>query len=315
MPSESNSPHISVLIPWISGRGNASRALESWTRSQTCSPRAFEIVIATAGNGREIHPTLNDLVDEFEVRILARAGRTYPDQVNACAKCAQGAWILITELHVEARPNCLSRVLAWIQHDSEGLAGAPIETSSKSRTLAGRMESALYQTASQGWNDPTHWHNVRVRGTVLRRRFFLKRGGFDPRYELACDIAFGLEALKDGHRFGRITPVCANHWENQNLRSVFSDAYTYSKGEAAFRLYGPPGLAEKYLAPSWVFQRKLTSNLKAGFIRLPLGLFFLWSIVRFVLTQSTEERLDHFRKAFYCIMELGRCATLSRAKS
>ena len=314
MPSDSDLPRISVLIPWISGRGKALRTVESWTRSQTCPPKASEIILATVGSAREVRSTLHGLVDNYEIRILERAGRSYPEQINACARHARAPWILITELHVEARPDCLLRILAWIQDQSEGLAGAPIEIFSKHQTLAGRMESALYQAASHGWHDPTHWHGVRVRGTALRRRFFLDRGGFNPQYELACDIAFGLEALKDGHRFGRVTPICADHWENTTLRGVFGDAYTYSRGEAAFRLYGPPGLTEEYLGVSEVFQKGLTQTQSWRRVQLRLGSIFLWKTARFLLARSPEERLGQFRAAFVCVMELGRCSTLSKGR-
>src|SRR4029079_6241630 len=120
------------------------------------------------------------------------------------ARKAEAPWILVTESHVEARPDCLARVLDWIREDSSGLMGAPIKAFSKFRTRMGRMESYLYRAASQGWDDSDHWHDVRVRGTVLRTRFFLEAGGFDTRYELACDVAFGLEAGKQGYKFGRI---------------------------------------------------------------------------------------------------------------
>ena len=179
------------------------------------------------------------------------------------------------------------------------------------------MESALYQAASKGWDEPTHWHGVRLRGTVLRRCFFLQRGGFNPQYELACDVAFGLEAQKDGHRFGRITPLhpAADHWENTDLRGVFGDAYIYSRGEAAFRIFGPPGLAEKYLGVSEAFQEKLIRNRSWSAVRIKLISLFLWNFAGFLLTQSAKTRFDRFRAAFVCVMELGRYDTLKRVRS
>jgi hypothetical protein len=148
--------------------------------------------------------------------------------LGTSARRSKAQWILITELHVEAQPFCVARVLDWIQDDSSGLMGAPITTFSKFRNRVGRMESLLFEAASRGWNDIDHWNNVRLRGTVLRTRSFLEAGGFDARYELACDIAFGLEAGKQGHKFGRIASAHAYHWEDQepciedagNLREV-----------------------------------------------------------------------------------------------
>lgn len=310
VPGKSSTPELSVLIPWISGRGKAIRALESWTRAQTCPPEVYEVIIATSGDGSVIRSSLQGFEDDFSIRVLPESGRTYAEQINACARQALGDWVLVTELHVEARPDCLSRVLAWIQNDSEGFAGAPVETVSKFHGLAGSMESALYEAASRGWNHPEHWHNVRVRGTVIKRSFFLERGGFNPRYELACDIAFGLEASNDGYRFGRITPVCAEHWENINLRGVFGDAYNYSKGEAAFRLEGPSGLAERYLGPSLVFRKNPASRAGWRYVRLQLAVYFCWNMLRFFLARSMRIRVNRFRMAFFCVMELGRSATL-----
>ena len=306
-------PFISILIPWISGRGIAPRTIGSWTHSQISPRAASEVIVATPGDGREVFSTIGGLIDDFGIKVLTGAGASYPELINACAREAKAPWILVTELHVEARPDCIARVLDWIREDSIGLMGAPIKTFSKFRNRIGRMESSLYEAASQGWDDSSHWHNVRIRGTALRTRFFLETGGFDARYELACDIAFGLEAGRQGCKFGRIASAHADHWENPNLLGVFGDAYFYSRGEAAFRLHGTPGLAEKHLGRSDVFQSQLAQRGNISLLQLRLLSRIFFATARFYLARSNEQRIHHFRKAYVCVLELGRSSLLNQA--
>src|SRR4029079_18380475 len=99
-------PVVSILIPWISGRGMARRAIESLTRSPVSPRSASEVIVATPGNGREVVSTIRRLIDDFGIKVLTRAGESHPELINACARKAEAPWILVTESHVEARPDC-----------------------------------------------------------------------------------------------------------------------------------------------------------------------------------------------------------------
>ncbi len=103
-----NDIQFSVLVPLEDTRGDVIEHLRTWTREQTLFPRErFQLVLATDGNDPAGERELRKILEPQDALAHADTGHV----VGLWRKAAESAtapWLILTEAHCQADPQCLA---------------------------------------------------------------------------------------------------------------------------------------------------------------------------------------------------------------
>jgi hypothetical protein len=237
---------FSVVLTLMDDRGHTGECLSSWTRGQTLGRERYEVIVV--GSGREL-----------EAEALARPLMTSGDRMLRCeaakelalhdfgARQARGKWLLFTEAHCVAEPDCLAELAAYLQTHAAQFAGACIRTTSdgSSQPLA-RLEERWYRDGFAAWSRDGDWRKVMIRGTAVRRDAYEQVGGFKS--ELGCfgEILLAAELDASGYRLGYAPAAAVKHYNSTSLHEVLGYVREYREGEVAYQSRCPDEQFEAY---------------------------------------------------------------------
>src|SRR5262249_45026876 len=134
-------PLISVLIPFGDPRGDP-RYIKSWTRNQTCSPDAFEVIVVTDGKSRDLDDEVRLHLRDAD-RLVHSGGNDRFEGYDPGARAAAAPLLLLTEDHCVADPRCIEEVLR--SQRAEVWQAALLHSGHINRTGLALMEQRLYE--------------------------------------------------------------------------------------------------------------------------------------------------------------------------
>lgn len=257
--STGSQPLVSVLIPMIDARGEAAEHLRSWTEGQSLPRERFQLVIATHGDDPEPPPGVATQLGPDDVvapLVDSRYDSHYEGGAlyNHAAEQASAPWLLITENHCLADPECLTALTRAIESEREldvfTLKHSEVTVNDVARLLA-RWFDALYDE----WQE-YDWKHLNAIGFAIRRSTYLEAGGLDP------DIGtFGAQVLSArlhelGARVGHVQDAVVLHKHNAGLREHHDFSADHARGEFDARTTLDPRFAERYFGEPRIWTRR-----------------------------------------------------------
>ena len=203
-----NRPLISVIVPFGDPRGDP-RYVKTWTRSQTCSPGDFEVIVVTDWKSGDLDEQIRLQLRDSD-RLIHHYGHDRFAGYDYGAKAAAAPLLLLTEDHCVADPHCLEEVLR--SQRAEAWQAAMLHSGHISRTDLARAEEQLYEEMFERyWSKPDYWNRVHLRGFAVQREHYFAAGGLPGQYSLFAESLFAARLYKSGVRTTYLPRAVVRH--------------------------------------------------------------------------------------------------------
>jgi len=232
-------PLVSVVTTLTVPRRRPVECLRSWTSGQRLDG-AVELVVVGDGRRPRLERRVRAALRPGD-RLLRLPGADEMAQYDLAARAARGDWLLFTEPHVEALPDCLAQLLEHVRRD--GLAGACVRTLTRpERSRVARMEARMYQEEAAGWTRDGDWRTFTKRGVLVARAAYLDAGGLDAALGRFAETALARRLHDLGHRVGYAPRARIRHQNSTRLRKLLAYVWEYRRQQPADA--GAPAVAQ-----------------------------------------------------------------------
>ena len=299
----SASPLVSVLIPEALDdvRGSAE-FVRSWCH-QTAEDGAHEVIVVM----KEGNPVLAGAVQEFlreQDRLLVGLYETSIACYNAGLTIASGRYVLLTENHTKAAPNCIEELLSYLEQS--GNQAASLRSEFRNFNYLDRHEENLYRDYhSEKWSREGEWDRVRLRGFAMERSIFDEIGGLAEDYGLFAEEFLSAELAKRGVGVGYADKASLAHVNVGSFSILRHDITDFVDGECAFRnrditaediaYFGEPDAWRDRAIHSPGFRRRLARSCRKVLRSvLHLGTDKEEKLARFLLPRSASLTIAGF---------------------
>src|SRR5262249_26338892 len=151
------------------------KSLASWTAGQKLPPSEIELVVAAGRTSKESWDEIRQVLGDRD-RLIPVDSENEMELYDAAARSARGEWLLFTEPHVVAAPDCLTELLGHAR--ASGLDGCCVQTRPRvERHWVAAAEQRMYLDDAAVWLQDGDWRKFTKRGFLLRRSAYLAVGG------------------------------------------------------------------------------------------------------------------------------------------
>jgi hypothetical protein len=231
-------------------RGDAAEHLRTWTGDQTLSRERYQVIVAADGGDPEGEAGIEALLAPQDALVRA-PGAGLIDLWNAAASRADAAWLLFTEAHCLAHPDCLDALLRALAADP-ALDAVSLDHGHHASTAAGGLGSRWFEDLYADWEREVMRH-LNFVGAAVRREALEAAGGLDPSLGLFCAPALSARLHDGGARVGHVADATVVHVHNDELAEHHGFSADYTAGELRTRAVRGPAYCERYFGhdPIW----------------------------------------------------------------
>src|SRR5262249_5224890 len=225
---------LSVVVPAVDHRGHLLEGLSSWTSGQTLSRHRYEVLLITCGREPELIAAARSLLTAGD-RVLMRELANEQALHDHGGREARGKWLLFTEGHCVAAPNCLAELLAYLNAYQAQFAGACLRSTTDGNPhLLARIEERSYDEGFTQWSAEGDWRKVIIRGFAIRRDIYLEVGGFRSEFGCFAEVELAVALHARGYRLGYAEAASIKHYNASNLQDILKYIREYRQGEVAY---------------------------------------------------------------------------------
>jgi GT2 family glycosyltransferase len=243
---ETRGPELSVVLTLLDHDGHAVEGVESWTRRQDLARDRYEVIVVGSGGEPGVEEAVRPLLgaDDSPLTLSSSVELELHDHG---ARAARGRWLLFTEGHTVAEPNCLSSLLEYLTERESNYTGAAIRSlPDGSSNAISKCERRWYADGFEEWSREGDWRKVTMRGFAIRRDAYLDAGGFEHRFGCFAETALAATLDHRGNRLGYAPAAAVKHYDATELGPLLSYVREYREGELAYRASHPPDYCERY---------------------------------------------------------------------
>lgn len=238
------SPDLSIVIPLTDARGDAAEHLRTWTHGQTCARSRYEVVIVSDGSEPEVDRDVSALLEPHD-RFEVAAGAGIIELWNRAVELANGDWLLFTENHVRAEPDCIEKALAGIRANPS-LDAASIDHGHIAPEVTGELGARWFDDVYSEWFQPEQWRRLNLAGFVIRPDALRSAGGHDHRLGLFAAPLLSARLDAAGAEVGHLPEARILHIQCEEIEEHHEHSADYLTGESEARTSLPPEFAERY---------------------------------------------------------------------
>jgi hypothetical protein len=226
---------ISVVLTFMDDRGQTEECVSSWTRGQTLPRDRYEVIFVASGREPAVEAVARPLLHAND-RLVTHRGSNELTLHDFGARQARGKWLLFTEAHCAAQPECLAELVGHLQAHEGRYVGACIRTlSDRSSNALAQLEDRWYREGFESWSSEGDWRKVTIRGTALRRDVYKKSGGFRSEFGCFAECLLAAELDLGGYRLGFAPTAAVKHYNSTSLRELLAYVREFREGEVAFQ--------------------------------------------------------------------------------
>jgi len=247
---------FTVVYPLFDVRGRAATRVGTWTGGQTLAREDYEVVVASDGTLPDQEREVATLLGAADRLVTCRESRD-TDLWNAGAAAARTPWLVFTEGHCLAAPDCLAALAGWIAANPQAVAvNCRIDHS----------ENHLVAQLSRRWFGQIHaqwraapWPRLHRSGWAVRAEAFAALGGFEVEYGQFSPQLLSARLHARDIAIGQATEAVVYHQDSDLLRDHHRDTEDFARGEMAARARNEPVFFERYFgyAPAFANRRAL----------------------------------------------------------
>ena len=239
-------PDLSVVLTLVDHEGHAAECVESWARSQELSRKRYEVIAVSNAREPEVDERVRALLCSQDRVLNASASQELALHDHG-ARAARGRWLLFTEAHTVAEPDCLSSLLAYLSANEGRYAGACIRSfGTGTDNPVARCEERWYGDGFREWSREGDWRKVTIRGFAIRREAYLEVGGFEHRFGCFAETALAANLAARGHPLGCAADAAVKHYDATAISPLLRYVREYREGELAYRATRSPEFCERY---------------------------------------------------------------------
>lgn len=261
---------IAVVYPVFQVRGDEVERIRSWTQEQDLDGRRYRVIVVVGPDTADDLEAIRGLLRPQDQLLVTEAPGRDVDYWQAGADRTTTPWLLFVEGHVLARPDCLSRLLAWVADHPEAAAVSCVMETPDVNRISPVLER-WFADVQREWAAPGGWPRLTRAAFAVRRDVLLDVGSLRPEYgqfapELlsamlhergwSVDVAVGariihVDSLMDGFREDNGDFVLSGLDARADLPAPFFETY-----------FGPSPVAGLGALPA-----RTTRQLSGGLIR------------------------------------------------
>lgn len=226
------SPKITVVIPLYDKRVEEEACLESWCNGQTLSRDQYEVVVTSNGIDREAENRVDRFLTEPDRRVF-RDGENMAGLYHLGAEESLGEWVYFTELHCVAEPQCLEKLVEYLEEARQ--AGACSFSYGDDTNVFAKTEAMLFDAMFSDFVKAGAARKVLLRGVAIKREVYFECGGFVARYNRLCDGLLGARIEDAGYEIGYARESKLLHYYNTSYRQFFGPVAEKATDEFLFR--------------------------------------------------------------------------------
>jgi predicted dehydrogenase len=236
-------PHISVVFPLPDHRGLALDAVASWARGQSYPRDRFELVLLSDGAEPELDDKIRALLGPSD-RLIVHRTDNESLLYDLGAREARGRWLLFSEPHCLAEPQCLSELADYLA--THAVDGACLRSIGISPTRMAQLEERQYDIGFAQFGRAGDWRKVILRGVALSREAYLQSGGFEHEFGRFSEWALGATLHAQGRRLGYAAGAAVRHLYTTHMSMLLPHVLSFSAGEIRYRDHQPAEYCDRY---------------------------------------------------------------------
>ena len=236
-------PHFSVVFPLPDHRGLALDAVASWTRAQTYPRDRFELVLLSDGSEPELDDKIRALLGPGD-RLIVHGTDNESLLYDLGAREARGRWLLFSEPHCIAEPQCLAELADYLA--THAVDGACLRSIGISPTRMAQLEEGQFEIGFAQFGRPGDWRKVILRGVAIDREAYLQSGGFEYEFGGFSEWALAATLHAQGRRLGYAAGAAVRHLYTTNMNTLLPHVLCFSAGEIRYRDHQTAEYCDRY---------------------------------------------------------------------
>jgi hypothetical protein len=241
-----NLPDLSVVLTLFDHEGHAAECVRSWARGQDLPRERYEVVAVSNGEEPEIDRLVGEILTPGDKLLTVPASQELELHDHG-ARAARSRWLLFTEAHTVAEPDCLSSLLDYLSANEPQIAGACIRSYGPgSANQIARCEERWYADGFREWSRDGDWRKVTIRGFAVLRDAYLEAGGFEHRFGCFAETALAANLAERGHRLGCALDAAVKHYDQTTIAPLLRYVREYREGELAYRATRSDEFCDRY---------------------------------------------------------------------
>ena len=254
---------LSVIVPLIDPRGDAVDHLRTWTHGQTLPRDRYQMVLVADGRHPEAERAVAELLEPHDT--ITHAGDVdgrdnfYEGAglYDAGAAAAAAPWLVLTENHCEADPNCLAAAAAAIEADPE-VDAFTFDHGHMCANEVARMSARWFREVYAEWDKKQGgWTRLNAVGCAIERKAYLDAGGMPAPYGLFSVVLLAARLYEQGRKVGHADGALVHHQHEERMRDHHLHSADHTRGEFDARADLDPAFSERYLGWEAAWARKL----------------------------------------------------------
>src|SRR4051794_16356518 len=176
---------------------------------------------------------------------------------DAGAAAAAAPWLVLTENHCEADPNCLAAAAAAIEADPEGGAFT-FDHGHLCANEVARMSARWFREVYAEWDKKQGgWTRLNAVGCAIERKAYLDAGGMPTPYGLFSVVLLAARLYEQGRKVRHADGALVHHQHEERMRDHHLHSADHTRGEFDARADLDPAFSERYLGWEAAWARKL----------------------------------------------------------
>jgi hypothetical protein len=222
---------IAVIYPMVDVRGRAVEHVRTWTHGQTLARDRYCVVVATDGTSVAQEREVRQLLGPRDAMICL-PNASEEALLNAAAARAGTPWLVFTEGHCRAQPDCLEAVARWIASSPRAQAGN-FRVDHGDPDRFGELIHRWFDMLHARWLAPDEWPRIHVAGFAIRTDVFATSGGFEA-YDVFAPALLSARLHAGGTRIEPVPGAAVLHIDDDRMRTIISPPRTTSAVRSKF---------------------------------------------------------------------------------
>lgn len=228
-PTTRATPKVSVITTLQFPRHRPLECLLSWTKGQEFPQDEIELIVVANGRRRSLENEVRGILRPQDQMVTVDTTNEM-QLYDVGGRTARGEWLMFTEPHCIAEPDCLRALLDHVI--PRNLAGACVRTLPTEETSpVARMEARMYLEDAATWTQEGDWRKFTKRGTMVRKDAFEAAGGFDARHLRYAEITFAAALHEGGYVMGFAPEAAITHFNSTDLGELLGYVWEYRRQE------------------------------------------------------------------------------------
>ena len=251
---ENSAAEITVIYPMIEMRGDMISPLRSWTREQTLARTRYRVIVAFGEADRAQATALEPLLGPND-ELLPVPDRSFAALMNAATVHARTPWLVMTEGHCIAQPDCLDAVMQWIEATPAAQIGN-FELVHLNDNVVTRLVARWYDETVTQWRTPPNWEHAISGGFAIRTGLLEEVGPMEPAFGAISPHIQSALLHSRGVKVLGVPRAAVIHLDEETMAEFYDSTERYTRGEFIARSQIAPAFMERYFGNPYLWTNR-----------------------------------------------------------